>query len=162
MARLSKILRRRLGLSPALPSVASPSRSLKLKGDKNKKGKQCRYCGLLSSPPLIASVTSAIMAAGTIALFVAPPLLQIFRSAGIQEYDAVIVGAGWAGISAADTLLKGGVENILVVEAADVIGGRYVFVCELAHAHFIIVCTFNHLLLYASTLSLSLSPFVYI
>ena len=99
MARLSKIPRRRLGLSPALPSVASPSRSLKLKGDKNKKGKQCR-CGLLS---LIASVTSTIMAAGTLALFFAPPLLQIFRSAeGIQEYDAVIVGAGWAGISAAD------------------------------------------------------------
>ena len=131
MARLSEI-RRRLGLSPALLPVASPSRYLKLKGDKNKnknkKGKQCR-CGLLFSPPLIASVTSTIMAAGTLALF-APPLLQIFRSrsAGIQEYeyDAVIVGAGWAGISAADTLLKGGVENILVLEANDFIGGRYV------------------------------------
>lgn len=134
MAQLSKILRRRLGLSPALLPVASPSpsRSLKLKGevDKNKKGKQCCRCaGLLFSPPLIASVTSTIMAAGILALF-APPLLQIFRSrsAGIhvQEYDAVIVGAGWAGISAADTLLKGGVENILVLEANDYIGGRYV------------------------------------
>ena len=41
-------------------------------------------------------------------------------------YDAVIVGAGWAGIRAAEILIKGGVENILVLEAHDYIGGRLV------------------------------------
>lgn len=137
MARLSEI-RRRLGLSPALlprhqmsSSSSSSAASRSLKGG-DKKGKQCG-CSLVSSPSL-ASVTSIILAAGTLALFT-PPLLQSFRSAaaasriqGIQEYDAVIVGAGWAGISAADTLLKGGVENILVLEANDYIGGRYVCV----------------------------------
>jgi len=41
-----------------------------------------------------------------------------------QEYDAVIVGAGWAGIRAAEILIKGGVENILVLEAHNYIGGR--------------------------------------
>ena len=130
MARLSEI-RRRLGLSPALlpRHQLSSASSSSLKGDKNKKGKQCG-CSLLSSPSL-TSVTSIILAAGTLALFTSP-LLQSFRIAaairiqGIQEYDAVIVGAGWAGISAADTLLKGGVENILVLEANDYIGGRYV------------------------------------
>ena len=45
-------------------------------------------------------------------------------SSDIQQYDAVIVGAGWAGIKAAETLLKGGVDNILVLEAHDYIGGR--------------------------------------
>ena len=45
-------------------------------------------------------------------------------SSGIQQYDAVIVGAGWAGISAAKALLEDGVENILVLEANDYIGGR--------------------------------------
>ena len=46
-------------------------------------------------------------------------------SSGVpQQYDAVIVGAGWAGISAAKELLEDGVENILVLEAHDYIGGR--------------------------------------
>ena len=45
-------------------------------------------------------------------------------SSGIQQYDAVIVGAGWAGISAAKALLEDGVDNILVLEANDYIGGR--------------------------------------
>ena len=45
-------------------------------------------------------------------------------SSDIQQYDAVIVGAGWAGISAAKELVEGGVENILVLEAHDYIGGR--------------------------------------
>lgn len=43
-----------------------------------------------------------------------------------ERYDAVIVGAGWAGIRAAEILIKGGVENILVLEAHDYIGGRLV------------------------------------
>ncbi len=41
----------------------------------------------------------------------------------IQQYDAVIIGAGWAGISAAKALLEDDVENILVLEAQDYIGG---------------------------------------
>eukprot|EP00984_Skeletonema_dohrnii_P000514 scaffold169_cov122-Skeletonema_dohrnii-CCMP3373.AAC.2 len=45
-------------------------------------------------------------------------------SSGIQQYDAVIVGAGWAGISAAKALLDSGVDNVLVLEAQDYIGGR--------------------------------------
>ena len=45
-------------------------------------------------------------------------------SSGMQQYDAVIVGAGWAGISAAKALLENGVDNILVLEAHDYIGGR--------------------------------------
>jgi cation diffusion facilitator CzcD-associated flavoprotein CzcO len=51
----------------------------------------------------------------------------LFVSSGIHttsSYDAVIVGAGWSGIKAAETLLKGGVNNILVLEAHDYIGGR--------------------------------------
>ena len=39
-------------------------------------------------------------------------------------YDAVIVGAGWAGIRAGLTLLEEGVSSILVLEASDYIGGR--------------------------------------
>ena len=41
-------------------------------------------------------------------------------SSGIQQYDAVIVGAGWA----AKALIEDGVDNILVLEANDFIGGR--------------------------------------
>ena len=40
------------------------------------------------------------------------------------QYDAVIIGAGWAGIRATQTLLSSGVDNILVLEANDYIGGR--------------------------------------
>lgn len=42
----------------------------------------------------------------------------------MQQFDAVIVGAGWAGIAATKTLLDYGVSNILVLEANDYIGGR--------------------------------------
>ena len=48
----------------------------------------------------------------------------IASSPAIPEYDAVVVGAGWAGIRAAETLIKGGVDNILVLEANGYIGGR--------------------------------------
>ena len=41
-----------------------------------------------------------------------------------EVYDAVIVGAGWAGIRAGLTLLEEGVLSILVLEASDYIGGR--------------------------------------
>ena len=41
-----------------------------------------------------------------------------------QQYDAVIVGAGWAGLKAAKTLLDEGITNILILEANNYIGGR--------------------------------------
>lgn len=42
----------------------------------------------------------------------------------VQNYDAVIIGAGWAGIRAAKTLLSEGKTNILILEANNYIGGR--------------------------------------
>lgn len=42
----------------------------------------------------------------------------------VDTYDVIIVGAGISGLSAASTLKKNGVEKILVLEAADRIGGR--------------------------------------
>lgn len=39
-------------------------------------------------------------------------------------YDAIIIGAGWAGMSAAMTLKSKGINNIKVLEAKDYIGGR--------------------------------------
>lgn len=41
-----------------------------------------------------------------------------------DPYDAVIIGAGWAGISAIHTLQSEGIQHILVLEAANYIGGR--------------------------------------
>ena len=41
-----------------------------------------------------------------------------------DTYDVLIVGGGTAGLSAAATLRKNGVEKILILEAADRIGGR--------------------------------------
>jgi choline dehydrogenase-like flavoprotein len=39
-------------------------------------------------------------------------------------YDVIIVGAGWAGLSAAMTLKAKGITNFIVLEAKDHIGGR--------------------------------------
>jgi monoamine oxidase len=41
-----------------------------------------------------------------------------------QDFDVVIIGAGWSGLGAAKTLLNEGVSNFLVLEASDTIGGR--------------------------------------
>jgi monoamine oxidase len=41
-----------------------------------------------------------------------------------EEYDAIVVGAGVAGLSAANTLQENGVKRVLVLEAANRIGGR--------------------------------------
>ncbi|CAJ1932458.1 unnamed protein product [Cylindrotheca closterium] len=47
---------------------------------------------------------------------------------GLEEsetlFDAVIIGAGWAGLAAANLLAKRGVENIRILEAKGHIGGR--------------------------------------
>jgi len=40
------------------------------------------------------------------------------------EYDAIIIGAGWAGLGAAKTLYENGATNFIVLEAHDYIGGR--------------------------------------
>ncbi|KAL7523237.1 hypothetical protein ACHAWF_000433, partial [Thalassiosira exigua] len=40
-----------------------------------------------------------------------------------QMFDAVIVGAGWAGIKAAEVLIGEGIDNILILEANNYIGG---------------------------------------
>jgi NADPH-dependent 2,4-dienoyl-CoA reductase/sulfur reductase-like enzyme len=81
-------------------------------------------------------MAKSILAFGTLALIFTLLLLinyiisntsigeTLFVSSGVQTYDAVIVGAGWAGIKAAETLLRGGADNILVLEAHDYIGGR--------------------------------------
>jgi hypothetical protein len=45
-------------------------------------------------------------------------------SESIPSYEAIIIGAGWAGLKAADTLLSSGITSILVLEANDYIGGR--------------------------------------
>ena len=82
-----------------------------------------------------SSMAKSILAFGALALLFTLPLLKnyfsntsigktLLGSSGVRTYDAVIVGAGWAGIKAAETLLKGGVNNILVLEAHDYIGGR--------------------------------------
>lgn len=41
-----------------------------------------------------------------------------------NTFDVVIVGAGWAGLGAANSLISSGINNIKVIEACDVIGGR--------------------------------------
>lgn len=42
-----------------------------------------------------------------------------------DSYDCIVIGAGWSGIAAARTLLeKGGISNIVVLEARDYVGGR--------------------------------------
>jgi len=40
------------------------------------------------------------------------------------RFDAIVIGAGWAGINAARTLKANGVSSVLVVEANDFVGGR--------------------------------------
>ncbi|KAL3928040.1 MAG: hypothetical protein SGBAC_012821 [Bacillariaceae sp.] len=53
---------------------------------------------------------------------------DLIKNRGPEEndtlLDAVIVGAGWAGLAAANLLVKRGVENIRILEAKGHIGGR--------------------------------------
>jgi len=39
-------------------------------------------------------------------------------------YDVVIIGAGWAGVSAALKLHEKGIDNVKVLEAREYVGGR--------------------------------------
>lgn len=41
-----------------------------------------------------------------------------------NKYDVIIIGAGMAGLSAANHLLKNGIENFIIIEARKRIGGR--------------------------------------
>ena len=41
-----------------------------------------------------------------------------------DEYDVIILGGGMAGVSAAQTLVKKGITNFIIIEGKDVIGGR--------------------------------------
>lgn len=41
-----------------------------------------------------------------------------------KQYDAIIIGAGWSGLSAAKTLQQNGVNNFIILDAHDYIGGR--------------------------------------
>ena len=118
-------LRRRLRSSAAddtLPLSAAALLSSRSTGQSDK-GKQ-HYC----LPPFLASGKSIFLTVGALALFTRG-MIQNYeptskKSSLVTSYDAVIVGAGWAGIKAAATLLENGVENILVLEATDYIGGR--------------------------------------
>jgi len=42
----------------------------------------------------------------------------------IRHYDAIIVGAGWAGLRATQTLLDSNMTNVLLLEANNYVGGR--------------------------------------
>ena len=41
-----------------------------------------------------------------------------------QQYDAIIIGAGWSGIRAAQALVESDITNFIVLESANYIGGR--------------------------------------
>ena len=57
-------------------------------------------------------------------LILSCPLLQGECLTQKETYDVIIVGAGISGLSSAYTLNNSGVDKILVLEAADRIGGR--------------------------------------
>ena len=42
----------------------------------------------------------------------------------LKTYDAVIIGGGWAGLKAMETLVKSGISSVLLLEANDRVGGR--------------------------------------
>lgn len=51
------------------------------------------------------------------------PLPSAFEET-TEQYDVVIIGAGWSGLKAAQTLISNGASNILVLEANEYVGGR--------------------------------------
>ena len=46
------------------------------------------------------------------------------ENAPLLSYDAVIIGAGWAGLKAAETLLSSKISSVLILEANGEVGGR--------------------------------------
>lgn len=113
-------LRSRLRSSAAddtLPLSAAALLSSRSTGQSDK-GKQ-HYC----LPRFLSSGKSIFLTVGALALFTLG-MIKNYEPTSEKSYDAVIVGAGWAGIKAAATLLENGVENILVLEGSDYIGGR--------------------------------------
>ena len=123
--------RRSSAADDTLPLSAAALLSSRSIGQSDK-GKQ-HYC----LPPVLSSGKSMFLTVGALALFTLGMIQNyeptskksslVTSSSPIiqkEEYDAVIVGAGWAGIKAAATLLENGVDNILVLEASNYIGGR--------------------------------------
>ena len=130
LGRLRSRLRSSAAYTLPLSAAATSSRSV---GKNGRRDKQQQHC--LS--PFLPSGKSIFLTVGTLALFTFGMIDNYETTAGkksssitsspvIQKhkYDAVIVGAGWAGIKAAQTLIENGVENILVLEAHNYIGGR--------------------------------------
>lgn len=132
LGRLRSRLRSSAADTLPLSAAAASSRSRSMGKNGRGKGKKQHYC--LS--PFLASGKSNFLTVGALALLTfgikdyyepaGKKSSSITSSPVIQKkkYDAVIVGAGWAGIKAAQTLIENGVENILVLEAHDYIGGR--------------------------------------
>mgnify|MGYP001792967149 FL=1 len=53
--------------------------------------------------------------------------LQFTKKCNIPEMEhhkVIIVGAGIAGLAAADELIKGGISDVSILEASDRVGGR--------------------------------------
>ncbi|KAL9183285.1 hypothetical protein ACHAXT_005072 [Thalassiosira profunda] len=74
-----------------------------------------------------ATTTEAATAGATTAGATEPPPTEAADQSWPEPteiYDAIIVGAGWAGIKAAETLVDAGITNILVLEANNYVGGR--------------------------------------
>ena len=123
-SRLTSLLRRRgQGRGDELPTMNDDGEKYSMKlGRRRDRLSLVKY--LLAFGGAVLMIFHQLISKGMI------PRLRVMTrtagaaSSGMQQYDAVIVGAGWAGISAAKALLEDGVENILVLEANDYIGGR--------------------------------------
>ena len=48
----------------------------------------------------------------------------IFYYLNLQQYDTIIIGAGWAGIRASQSLVESSITNFIVLESSNYIGGR--------------------------------------
>jgi len=58
------------------------------------------------------------------ALLTAVHAQDLFLEKSKKDADVIIIGAGWAGMAAADHLHKSGMENFIILEADDRTGGR--------------------------------------
>lgn len=68
--------------------------------------------------PLLALVAGALSLASHIASSLAS------TADGSHQYDVLVLGGGVAGIIAAEQLAHAGIDNFLLVEARDELGGR--------------------------------------
>lgn len=56
------------------------------------------------------------------------------------DYDAIIIGAGAAGIGAAQTLLQHSIDNILIIEAQGIYNTSRIFICAAIFFLFFEIC----------------------